>query len=120
MRSEMNWENAVSENFTLVTGRTIKQAAGLHKGKDSDAYHRSTALAEMNAEDMVRLGIADGQVVRLRTAAGQVEVPVHASALPPRMVFVPMGPVANSLIGPETEGTGMPSFKGLAVEIEPT
>jgi len=29
-----------------------------------------------------------------------------------------LGPVANSLIGPETEGTGMPSFKGLTVEIE--
>ena len=103
----------MSENFTLVTGRTIKQAAGLHKGKDSDAYHRSTALAEMNAEDMVRLGIADGQVVRLRTAAGQVEVPVHASALPPRMVFVPWDPWRIHSLDRRRRAQGCRASKGL-------
>jgi formylmethanofuran dehydrogenase subunit D len=35
-------------------------------------------------------------------------------------VFIPMGPTANVLIGTETESTGMPPFKGLAVEVEPT
>ena len=108
----------MSGDFKLVTGRTIKQADGLHKGKDSDAYRRSTTLVEMNEEDMVRLGIAEGEVVRLRTAAGQVEVPVRKGDLPPNMVFVPMGPAANALVGPDTEGTGMPIFKGLSVEIE--
>jgi formylmethanofuran dehydrogenase subunit D len=35
------------------------------------------------------------------------------------MVFIPMGPVANELVGSETDGTGMPTFKGLTVEEEP-
>jgi formylmethanofuran dehydrogenase subunit D len=108
----------LGEYFILITGRTVKQAAGLHKGKDSDAYRRATELVEMNAADMARLGIGEGQVVRLRSATGKVDIPAHVGTVPSKIVFVPMGPVANSLIGPETEGTGMPSFKGLTVEIE--
>ena len=109
----------MNEYFTLITGRTPKQGEGLHKGKDSEAYRRATALVEMSLEDMARLGIEEGQVVRVRTAAGQVEVPVRAGALSPGLLFVPMGPVANMLIGAKTEGTGMPPFKGLAAEVEP-
>ena len=108
----------MSENFTLITGRTVKQAAGMHKGKKSEAYRRATSLVEMNADDMARLGIGEGQMVRLCTAVGQVEVSAHSGSIPSKMVFIPMGPMANALIGPETEGTGMPSFKGLTVEIE--
>lgn len=108
----------MSESFILITGRTVKQAAGMHKGKESEAYRQAVSLVEMNAGDMARLGIGEGQVVRLCNANGQVEVPAHAGTVPPKMVFVPMGLVVNALVGPETEGTGMPSFKGLTVEIE--
>ena len=119
MRLATKWRNNLGENFILITGRTVKQAAGLHRGKDSDVYRRATALVEMNAADMARLGIGEGQIVRLRSANGQVEISAHIGSVPSKMVFVPMGPVANSLIGPETEGIGMPFFKGLTVEIEP-
>ena len=115
----MNHGAALRENFRLITGRTRNQAVGLHKGKDSDAYRLATAVVEMSAQDMANLGIDEGQVIRLLTALGRAEVPVRAGTLPPGLVFMPMGPVANALIGPETEGTGMPVFKGLTVEIEP-
>lgn len=115
----MQGKQSMGENFILITGRTVKQAAGLHKGKDSEAYRRATKVVEMNAADMSRLGIGEGQVVRLRSTAGQAEMPAQIGKVPSKMVFVPMGPEANSLIGPETDGTGMPSFKGLMVEIEP-
>lgn len=109
----------MAESFTLITGRTVKQATGMHKGKGSEAYRRATSLVEMNADDMVRLGIEEGKSVRLRSATGQVDVPAHSGTVPAKMIFVPMGPAANTLIGPETEGTGMPSFKGLTVQVEP-
>lgn len=109
----------MSEAFILVTGRTVKQASGMHKGKDTDAYRRAVTVVEMNPEDMARMGITEGRIIRLRTPAGQVEAPVRAGSLPPKMLFIPMGPVANELVGPDTDGTGMPSFKGLAVEVEP-
>jgi len=110
----------LSENFILITGRTREQAGGLHKGKDSDAYRQATALVEMCPEDMARLAIEEGRTVRLRTGSDQVEVPVKTGALPSGMLFIPMGPVANRLIDTETEGTGMPAFKGLTVKMELT
>lgn len=110
----------MGENFILITGRTREQAEGLHKGKRSKAYHSATALVEMSQEDMDRLGIEEGRIVLLKTPYGQVEVPVRNGALPSGMLFVPMGPVANALIGVETGGTGMPAFKGLNVKVELT
>jgi len=113
------WRDALNERFTLITGRTSEQGKGLHLGKDSDGYRLATALVEMNQDDMMRLGLAEGRPVRVRTAAGQAVVPVRAGTLPPGLLFIPLGPSANLLIGTGTEGTGTPSFKGLEAEVEP-
>jgi formylmethanofuran dehydrogenase subunit D len=109
----------LSEHFTLITGRTRDQADGLHRGKETQAYHQATALVEMNGEDMARLGVEEGAMVQMRTSTSTVEVPVRAGKLPAGLVFMPLGPTANELIGTETEATGMPPFKGLEVEVEP-
>jgi formylmethanofuran dehydrogenase subunit D len=104
--------------FTLITGRTARQGAALHKGKDSDEYRQATGLVEMSHLDRERLGIEEGQCVRVRTAFGQVELELQEGGLPEGMIFVPMGPAANALIGAETRGTGMPDSKGLEAEVE--
>ncbi|MGD9001849.1 MAG: molybdopterin dinucleotide binding domain-containing protein [Anaerolineae bacterium] len=109
----------MSKHLTLITGRTRAQADGLHRGKETEAYRQATELVEMNAEDMARLGIEEATMVRVRTSAGAVEVLARAGDLPPRLVFMPLGPTANALIGTETEATGIPPFKGLDVEVEP-
>ena len=109
----------MSESLTLITGRTRKQAIGMHKGKDSPEYHEATALVELNPEDMARLGIEDGGQVLLRTAEGEIELTAHAGSLPAGLAFVPMGTLVNKLIGTETLGTGMPSFKGQKVDVAP-
>ena len=109
----------MSKRFTLITGRTPAQGKGLHQGKDSEAYRRATTLVEMNSDDMAHLSIEEGQVVRVRTSTGQVEVPVRTGQLPPGLLFMPMGPTANVLIGSDTECTGMPPSKGLMAEVEP-
>lgn len=105
--------------LTLITGRTRDQAIGMHKGKDSAAYRLATTRVEMNPDDMARLRIQEGALVRLRTAAGEVELTAQAGSLPPGLVFVAMGTSANALIAVETQGTGMPSFKGIEVEVVP-
>ncbi len=110
---------ALSEGFTLITGRTPEQGKALHQGKGSEPYRRATALVEMSPEDMACLGIKEGQIVQVRTAAGQVEVVVRPAPLPPGLLFIPLGPVANTLIGTGTESTGMPLFKGLAAKVKP-
>jgi len=109
----------LSNHLTLITGRTREQADGLHRGKQTEAYRQATELVEMNAEDMARLGIEEETLVQVRTSTGAVEVPARAGNLPPGLVFMPLGPTANALIGTETEATGIPPFKGLEVEVEP-
>ncbi len=109
----------MSERLTLITGRTRKQAVGMHKGKDSPEYHAATRIVEMNPEDMARIGIAEGGLALLRSAVGEVALTAHEGTLPAGLVFVPMGTTVNAIIGTETFGTGMPSFKGLTVEVAP-
>jgi NADH-quinone oxidoreductase subunit G len=47
-------------------------------------------FAEINPEDATRLEIADGQTVRLRTAAGEATLPARVTdGIAPRCVFVP-------------------------------
>ena len=71
----------------------------------------------MNADDMARLGISDGAMVKLRTPSGSVEVPAYQEDLPSGLLFMPLGPVANRLIDVETEATGTPGYKGLGVSV---
>jgi len=73
----------------------------------------------MNRADRERLGLGAGQRVRVCTAFGKTELELREGDLPRGMIFVPMGPAANMLIGAETEGTGMPDSKGLEAEVEP-
>ena len=105
--------------FILITGRTTQQGSAIHKGKDSDEYRRATGFVAMGREDRERLGVAEGQRVRVRTAFGGTELELREGDLPPGMVFVPLGPAANMLISAETRGTGMPDSKGLKLEVEP-
>lgn len=109
----------MSKLFTLITGRSSEQGHGLHEGKQSEAYRRAVTLVEMNQEDMASMGLQEGDTVQVRTEVGAIKVPVRSAALPPDLIFIPMGPVANRLIGGDTQASGMPSFKGVTVEVEP-
>lgn len=103
--------------FTLITGRTKRQADGLHIGAGSTEHVTATSYVEICRDDMTRLGIAEGQTVKLLSGAGEVEVVVYPANLPAGLLFIPMGPAANKLVGTETFGTGMPSFKGQQVKV---
>ncbi len=105
--------------FTLITGRTKKQAHGLHKGIGSPDYIAATSYVEICPDDIASLGIIEGQKVKLLSEAGSVELAVHSADIPIGLLFIPMGPAANQLVGPETFGTGMPSFKGMQIKVSP-
>lgn len=108
----------MSQAFVLITGRTSEQGQSLHQGKTSPAYRNATTWVEMSHEDMAHHGIEEGQVVRVRTMAGQVEVVVRLGDLPPGLLFMPIGPCASLLAGANTDGTGMPALKGIAAWLE--
>jgi formylmethanofuran dehydrogenase subunit D len=73
----------------------------------------------MNVDDLAQLGIEEGTHVEIRTSSGHVEVRARVGDLPSGLLFMPLGPAANALIGIETAGTGMPAFKGVEVMVVP-
>lgn len=104
----------------LVTGRTLGQGLGLEMGKFSDIYYRNVATCEMNRVDMERLGMKEGELIRVSSGLGSAVLRVVKSfeEVPSGIIFVPYGPWINRIMRPETHGTGMPSFKGIEVEVE--
>lgn len=104
----------------ILTGRTIDQGCGKEIGKASKEYMESVAICEMNPEDMKKLGVKDGDRVRVTTEFGSVVLTARKSRriMPPGAVFVPYGPWANFILRSDTDGTGMPLLKGASASIE--
>jgi formylmethanofuran dehydrogenase subunit D len=55
----------------------------------------------------------------LTSPHGEVVVTCRAAQGPQGIFFLPLGPAANQLIGGDTDGTGVPDFKGVTVTLEP-
>jgi len=112
----------MAETMVLIAGRSSKQGTSLNVGKFSDEYQEVTTTLEMNVDDMSRLGLNDGDGVRLRTAVGETIVRCQgrkAEDLPPGLLFMAYGPASSQLMDSETQNTGMPISKNIRVEIEP-
>lgn len=112
----------MAETMLLIAGRSSKQGTSLNVGKLGDEYQKVTTTLEMNAEDMDRLGLSDGDQVRLRTEVGEVVVSCKgrkAEDLPSGVLFLPYGPASSRLMAGETQATGMPISKNINVEVEP-
>ena len=113
-------EKENSRDCVLITGRTQAQTKGMHLGKTGDLYARAVSVAVMHPEMFKSMGVEAGCTLRLRTESGEISVRSESDpGLPADMVFIPMGPVANKLVGTDTGGCGMPSFKGIQVEVAP-
>ncbi|NUQ61819.1 MAG: formylmethanofuran dehydrogenase [Pirellulales bacterium] len=111
----------MTERFILIPGRTSRQGCGISEGKSTEGYLGETTVLQVAPEDLARLGIAEGGRVRLRSATGQVELPVtgaKAGELPPGVLFIAYGDISSRLMGSDTEASGMPTSKGIDVELE--
>ncbi len=110
----------MAENFILIPGRTSKQGCGISEGKFEASYQEEIALLQVAAADMKRLGLVDGDRVRLTSSTGQIEVGVVSAKgdeLPPGLLFIAYGDFSSRLMGADTHGSGMPTSKGLDVEM---
>lgn len=106
---------------TLITGRTISQGIAREGRKKLKEYMESAAVCELDPEDLRKLGVKEGEPIRVKTSYGAVVVSAKVSTQAPHpgIAFIPMGPWANEVIGQDTDSIGMPSFKGVEAEIEP-
>lgn len=111
----------MSETFILIPGRTSKQGCGISEGKFEANYQSEINVVQVNPEDMQRLGLQKGGRVRLTSETGQIEIDVIPSPkdeLPSGLLFMAYGDMSSRLMGADTHGTGMPTSKGLDVELE--
>lgn len=109
------------EIFILIPGRTSKQGVGISEGKFKEGYQSETRTLQVAPQDMQRLGLKDNDRVRLKSEWGQIEVSITAAKgdeLPPGLLFIPYGDLSSQLMGGETHGSGMPTSKGIDVELE--
>ncbi len=108
-------------NVTLVSGRTAQQGVGLEEGKTSESYVNSVNHVQLSPDDAANMKLKEGGAVSVETRHGSVVVNWRPSKeLEPGMAFFPYGPWANQVYGYETEGTGMPMFKGIDATVAPS
>ena len=111
----------MAESFILMPGRTSKQGVGINEGKFGETYQREINVLQVAHEDFDRLGLSPGAMVRLTSESGEVQVAVEAAKpgdLPAGLLFIAYGDISSRLMGGDTHGSGMPTSKGLDVELE--
>jgi formylmethanofuran dehydrogenase subunit D len=106
--------------LNLISGRTIQQGVAMEGGKEKDAYRKACGIIEMDKSDLKKLGAWRNTNVRVTSKYGSVVVKaIEATQGPhPGLGYIPMGPWANAIVDPNTYSTGMPTFKGVPVEVE--
>ncbi len=105
---------------TLLTGRSLSQGREKEQGKLSESYLQSVACCEINEDDMKKIGSNYGENVRISTEFGSVVLKAVApkQTLESGIIFIPYGLWATQVSGSETDGTGMPSYKGVSSTLE--
>jgi formylmethanofuran dehydrogenase subunit D len=109
------------ETMLLVAGRTSDQGTTLNQGKLKPEYQEVTSTVEMGPEDMARLGIQDGDRLRLSNHVGETFVICRATKpgfLPSGMLFIAYGPASSQLMESDTAGSGMPLSKNFEVRVD--
>ena len=111
----------MSDTFILIPGRTSRQGSGISEGKFGDTYQSEIHVLQVSPQDMAQLGLSPGDRVRVTSETGQIEVAVAAAKgdeLPPGLLFIAYGDLSSRLMGSDTHGSGMPTSKGLDVQLE--
>ena len=109
------------DTFILIPGSTSDQGCGISEGKFKDKYQNEINTLQVAPGDMERLGLEKGDLVRLIGEHGQIEVavkPARKNELPEGLLFIPYGDQSSRLMGGDTHGSGMPTSKGMDVQLE--
>ncbi len=104
----------------INTGRTIVQGSHVDR-KNSIEYINEASLIRMNPVDMMKLGIESGEHVCACADGVSLTLKVQEDkTLDEGTAFLPLGPYANFLVSGITHSTGMPDFKQISADIEPS
>jgi formylmethanofuran dehydrogenase subunit D len=106
------------QKLTLITGRSTVQGTGISTGKGLEDYQAETTAIHLSPSDMDRLGLEEGQAVRVRSGHGEVVARCRRGDLPEGLAFMAFGPATSQISGGETDASGMPDTKGVEIELE--
>ena len=108
-------------SLVLTTGRTLRQGISMENGKLEPSYSAETGQIYIDKTDAEKLAISKEDLLEIRSEHGEIILPCTISKEHhPGIAFIPMGPFANQLVDPETNGTGMPSFKNVPIQVRHT
>jgi formate dehydrogenase major subunit len=112
--------------YILSTGRQLEH---WHTGSMTRRSYVLDAvnpepIVQMSSRDILKLGIKPGDMVRIASRRGEIEIMVREdNQVPPGAVFIPFAFVeaaANELTNPKLDPFGkIPEFKFCAVKVEP-
>ena len=106
----------------IVTFRDIFQYEAGKKGRYTDEYMKLSAQIILDKGDMAKLGVKDGQNVRIANDVSSVIVAAKASDDDPHpgLAFMTNSPWSNQLVRDDTCSTGIPQFKGIVAKVATT
>jgi formylmethanofuran dehydrogenase subunit D len=104
----------------MISGRTLAQGASCESKMTQD-FFQAASVCSLSEPDYKALDLDVEKNVLIDNQFGQAVFSARMDkGLPSGIIFIPMGPWANILIGPDTGGCGMPQYKGVEVEVSPT
>ncbi len=105
---------APEQKVTIVTYRDIFQSAVMEEGRFSEEYLKLSAVIKMDAVDIKKLGVKEGNTVIIMNDSGRVVVRVESSgydASHQGIAYMPNSPWSNALVSADTGGSGVPQYK---------
>ena len=111
---------APEQKVTIVTYRDIFQSAVMEEGRFSEEYLKLSAVIKMDAADIKKLGVKDGDTVVVKNDNGKVIVRVENSgydASHQGIAYMPNSPWSNALVSADTGGSGVPQYKKIEATV---
>ncbi len=110
------------QKVTIVTYRDIFQSAVMEEGRFSEEYAKLSAVIRMDAADIKKLDVKEGDTVIVRNDDnnGKVVVKVENSgydASHPGIAYMPNSPWSNALVDADTGGSGVPRYKKIKATV---
>lgn len=110
----------MANTFILVPGRSSQQGCGINEGKFGETYRAAISFVQMSPSDMDQLDLSEGDSVEMTSEFGEICLPVKAAKvdeLPDGLLFMAYGHLSSLLMGGDTHGSGMPTSKGIDVQV---